>query len=63
MSRVSPAPKELLRRNGAQIVEVCIRTAVWTPLRAGSNIGPHFPRFLPWNRGRAATHTKCHEQT
>ena len=21
------------------------------PLRAGSNIGPHLPRFLPWDRG------------
>jgi hypothetical protein len=29
------------------------------PSRAGSNIGPHLARFLPWNGGRAATHTKC----
>ena len=29
------------------------------PSRAGSNIGPHLPRYLPWNRGRAATHTLC----
>src|SRR5215471_4831820 len=31
--------------------------------RAGSNIGPHLPRFLPWDCGRAPTHTKCHNRT